>query len=144
MKNLTLYWNRRPGVFVNKNTGQQVQLIGSFGPMFTGSVREWYETLVETIIDLRNQLHRGAGKNSREINVYVDPDVRCILESTILYKPSQGEGFKPNMKKSPRGLIGTLCGMNVIESKKVERFEVEMEFKTGINIERGKVKILED
>ena len=144
MKELTLYWNRRPGVFVNKTNGQQVRLEGlSIGPVFTGSVREWYETLVETVIDLRNQLQRAGGRTAREINVYVDPDVRCILESTILYKPSDGgESFRS--KKGPRGLVGTLCGMNVFESRDVERFEIEMEYKNGVNTERGKVIVLED
>lgn len=135
MSEITFYWNRKPGVFVNKKTGEKFQITliegGVRGPAFTGTVREWYETLVETIIDVRNHLHRDAGKNSREINVYVSPDVRCILESSVLFKPNDKNG-------------GTLCGMNVIQSRSVPRFEVEVEFKTGSAIERGRVVITED
>mgnify|MGYP000853837517 FL=1 len=51
----TFYWSRKPGNFVNKNTGESIleslKELKIEGPKFTGSVREWYETLVETIYD---------------------------------------------------------------------------------------------
>lgn len=141
MSEKILYWNRRPGKFVNKNTGEEVLWALAeggkpVGPAFMGSVHEWYETLVETLIDLRNQLHREAGKNSRQIKVYVHPDVRRTLESTVLYKPSSGEG--------PRSKVATLYDMDVFVSNKVRRFEIEMEFKTDAQTKRGKVLIQED
>lgn len=74
----TLYWSRRPGKFVRKLTGEEVT-----GASFTGSVREWYETLVETIIDANNMAELG-----KKAGISVSPDVATILECTVLYKPA--------------------------------------------------------
>jgi len=77
----TYYWDRRPGMFVNKTTGATAS-----GPSFTGTVREWYETLVETIIDVANQIHRKTLRGSANFLV-CGPDVATIFEATNLYKP---------------------------------------------------------
>lgn len=74
----TLYWSRRPGKFVMKLTGREVE-----GASFTGTVREWYETLVETLIDANNIAELG-----KKSGISVSPDVATILESTVLYKPT--------------------------------------------------------
>ena len=83
-----MYWSRAPGRFVNKLTGSPVQLANSLsiGPQFTGTVREWYETLVETIIDCANTIHRKTLRGSANFMV-TSPDVCTILESSVLYKP---------------------------------------------------------
>jgi hypothetical protein len=51
------YWNRKPGSFVNKRSGATVSNVSTVSghASFTGTVREWYETLVETIIDVANE-----------------------------------------------------------------------------------------
>jgi hypothetical protein len=76
------YWSRAPGKFVNKTNGKAVTLASSLsiGPQFTGTVREWYETLVETIIDVYNQVPEPTN------NVYVGPNVATILESSVLFR----------------------------------------------------------
>jgi hypothetical protein len=76
------YWSRVPGKFVNKRTGQAVNLGSSLSiaPPFTGTVREWYETLLETIIDVYNNMHEPTN------NVYVGPNVATILESSVMFK----------------------------------------------------------
>jgi hypothetical protein len=76
------YWSRAPGQFLNKETGA-VSSIGTF----TGTVREWYETLVETIIDVANQIHRKTLRGSANF-IVVGPDVATILEASVFYKPS--------------------------------------------------------
>lgn len=84
-----LYWSRAPGKFVNKLTGAPITLATSLsiGPAFTGTVREWYETLVETIIDAANTIHRKTLRGAANF-VVTSPDVCTILESSVLYKPS--------------------------------------------------------
>jgi hypothetical protein len=77
----TMYWSRKPGDFVNKLTGASVA-----GASFTGTVREWYETLVETTIDVANTIHRKTLRGAANFMV-VSPDVATILENTVLYKP---------------------------------------------------------
>ena len=83
-----MYWSRAPGMFVNKLTGQPVNMTNSLqiGPQFTGTIREWYEGLIETIIDVANTIHRKTLRGSANFCV-VSPDVATILESSVLYKP---------------------------------------------------------
>ena len=82
------FWSRAPGKFVNKETGAAANKASSLagGPSFTGTVREWYETLVETIIDAANTIHRKTLRGSANF-IVVGPDVATILESSVLYKP---------------------------------------------------------
>jgi len=84
-----LFWSRAPGKFVNKTTGFPVDLASSLssGPHFTGTVREWYETLIETIIDCGNTIHRKTLRGSANFMV-TSPDVCTILEASVYYKPS--------------------------------------------------------
>ena len=51
-----LHWSRQPGRFLNRETGEDVTT--SLYPDFTGTVSEWYETLLETINDLSARIHR--------------------------------------------------------------------------------------
>lgn len=90
------YWSRAPGRFVLKTTGAPINLASSLsiGPAFTGTVREWYETLIETIIDVANTIHRKTLRGSANF-IVTGPDVCTILESSVLYKPRytlDGEG----------------------------------------------------
>ena len=57
------------------------------GPQFTGTVREWYETLVETIIDVANEIHRKTLRGSANF-IVCSPEVSTIFEASVLYKPS--------------------------------------------------------
>lgn len=83
------FWSRSPGKFVNKQTGLEVSRNSSLtpGPNFTGTVREWYETLTETIIDVANEIHRKTLRGSANF-IVVGPDVATILEASVFYKPS--------------------------------------------------------
>ena len=78
----TMYWSRKPGNFVNKLTGADVT-----GGSFTGTVREWYETLVETCIDVSNTIQRKTLRGAANFMV-CSPDVATIFEASVLYKPS--------------------------------------------------------
>jgi hypothetical protein len=84
-----LYWSRAPGKFLNKETGAEATASSSLagGPAFTGTVREWYETLIETIIDAANTIHRKTLRGSANF-IVVGPDVATILESSVMYRPS--------------------------------------------------------
>lgn len=60
MKNeiLKFFWSKVPGCFVDKRTGEEIKIKRTIelGPIFTGSSDEWMETLMETIIDMKNNL----------------------------------------------------------------------------------------
>jgi len=77
------YWSRAPGDFVNKRTGKAADNSISF----TGTVREWYETLIETIIDVGNEIHRKTLRGAANF-IVVSPEVATILEASIMYRPS--------------------------------------------------------
>ena len=78
-----------PGKFVNKTNGNVANLASSLasGPSFTGTVREWYETLVETIIDVANEIHRKTLRGSANF-IVVSPEVATIFEASVLNKPN--------------------------------------------------------
>jgi len=82
----TLYWSRRPGRFLNRETGADVTT--SLAPDFTGTVSEWYETLLEAINDLSARIHRKTLRGGANF-VVCSPEVASLLEFT--------SGFKANI-----------------------------------------------
>ena len=138
------YWSRAPGRFVNKTTGQPVTLASSLsiGPQFTGTVREWYETLVETIIDVANTIHRKTLRGSANFLV-TGPDVCTILESSVLYKPKfsmDGEGQVGSPFTIGAEAIGTVSNrFTVYKDPYFSRNKILVGYKGGSYLETGYV-----
>jgi hypothetical protein len=108
------YWSRAPGKFVNKQTGSEVLRSASLaaGPAFTGTVREWYETLIETIIDCSNEIHRKTLRGSGNF-IVCGPDVSTILEATQGYKANykvDGNGQVSDQMSVGAESVGTIAG----------------------------------
>jgi hypothetical protein len=82
----TYYWSRSPGLFVHKTSGTEVGA-SSAAPDFTGTVSEWYETLVETINDVSAQIHRKTLRGGANF-IVVGPEVANILEFTAGFRAS--------------------------------------------------------
>ena len=82
----TYYWSRSPGLFVNRETGAELGA-SSAAPDFTGTVSEWYETLVETINDVSAQIHRKTLRGGANF-VVCGPEVANILEFTAGFRAS--------------------------------------------------------
>jgi hypothetical protein len=76
----TYYWSRSPGLFVKRTTGAELGA-ATKAPDFTGTVSEWYETLVETINDVSAQIHRKTLRGGANFLV-CGPEVANILEFT--------------------------------------------------------------
>jgi len=76
----TYYWNRRPGLFVDRDTGALTG-VGDF----TGTVSEWYETLLETVNDVSAQIHRKVLRGGATFLV-TSPEVANILEFTAGFR----------------------------------------------------------
>jgi hypothetical protein len=139
-----MYWSRAPGRFVNKLTGVNVTLTTSLsiGPQFTGTVREWYETLVETIIDCANTIHRKTLRGSANFMV-TSPDVATILESSVLYKPKfsiDGEGQVGSPFTIGAEAIGTLSNrFTVYKDPYFPRNRILVGYKGGSYLETGYV-----
>ena len=95
----TYYWSRSPGLFVNRETGAEIGA-SSAAPDFTGTVSEWYETLVETINDVSAQIHRKTLRGGAT-HIVTSPEVANILEFT--------SGFRANVTAdADRGDIGAV------------------------------------
>jgi len=98
-KAATYYWSRSPGLFVNKTTGAELGA-ASAAPDFTGTVSEWYETLIETINDVSAQIHRKTLRGGANF-VVCSPEVANILEFTA--------GFRANVTAdAEKGDIGAV------------------------------------
>jgi len=94
----TYYWSRKPGKFVEKESGAAANQ--SLFPDFTGTVSEWYETLVETINDVSAQIHRKTLRGGANFLV-VGPEVANLLEFT--------SGFRANITADgDRGTVGAV------------------------------------
>jgi hypothetical protein len=95
----TYYWSRSPGLFVNRETGLELGATAA-APDFTGTVSEWYETLIETINDVSAQIHRKTLRGGANF-VVTSPEVANIMEFTA--------GFRANVTAdSDRGDIGAV------------------------------------
>jgi hypothetical protein len=75
----TYYWSRKPGKFVDRTGGQSTNQ--SLFPDFTGTVSEWYETLLETVNDVSAQIHRKTLRGGANFLV-CGPEVANVLEFT--------------------------------------------------------------
>ena len=82
----TYYWSRSPGLFVNRTTGVEIGA-ASAAPDFTGTVSEWYETLIETINDVSAQIHRKTLRGGANF-IVCGPEVANILEFTAGFRGS--------------------------------------------------------
>ena len=83
-----LFWSRRPGKFLNRDTGAPISTSANeslLGADFTGTVSEWYETLLETINDVSAQIHRKTLRGGANFLV-CGPEVANILEFTAGFK----------------------------------------------------------
>ena len=95
----TYYWSRSPGLFVNRETGAELGATAA-SPDFTGTVSEWYETLIETINDVSAQIHRKTLRGGANY-VVCSPEVANILEFT--------SGFRANVTAdADKGEIGAV------------------------------------
>tara|TARA_R110000824_G_scaffold43779_1_gene127770 strand:+ start:13301 stop:15145 length:1845 start_codon:yes stop_codon:yes gene_type:complete len=84
----TLHWSRRPGRFLNRESGAAIAVAANIaGPDFTGTVSEWYETLVETINDVSARIHRKTLRGGANF-VVVSPEVANVLEFTAGFRAS--------------------------------------------------------
>jgi len=139
-----LYWSRAPGKFVNKESGAEVKLTDSLsaGPRFTGTVREWYETLVETIIDVANTIHRKTLRGSANF-IVTSPDVCTMFEASVFYRPSlsiDGEGQVASPFSLGAEKVGSLSNrFQVYKDPYFPRNKILVGYKGGSYLETGYV-----
>jgi hypothetical protein len=94
----TVYWDRRPGNFVLKDTG-----VAATGATFIGTRDEWNETLVDTLIDLKNM----TGGTS----VDAGRSAMAIIRQSVLFKK---ENVLSNFVLGPDGSVGGYFVVNEV------------------------------
>lgn len=84
-----LYWSRAPGKLVNKFTGAEALQSSTLspGPMLFGDAQQWYQTLLETITDAANTIHKKTLRGSGNF-IVTSPDVCTMLEHVNSYRAS--------------------------------------------------------
>jgi len=128
----TMYWSRKPGNFLDKLTGNTAT-----GASFTGTVREWYETLIETIIDVANVIHRKTLRGAANFLV-VSPDVATILEASVLYKPNLSMDPKESQFTVGTERVGSLNNrFTVYKDPYFPRNQILVGYKGGSFLETG-------
>lgn len=138
------FWSKAPGRFLDKYTGRPQNLASALaiGPSFTGTVREWYETLVESVIDVANTIHRKTLRGSANF-VVTSPDVCTLLEASVLYKPKytlDGEGQVSTPFTIGAEPVGTLSNrFTVYKDPYFPRNKILVGFKGGSYLETGYV-----
>jgi hypothetical protein len=136
------YWSRAPGKFVNKEKVLRFcQDSSGSWTIFRGTVREWYETLIETIIDVANQIHRKTLRGSANF-IVVGPDVATILEASVFYKPSTAWTVTDRSGGMVIGAdkVGTLSNrFTVYKDPYFPRNKVLVGYKGGSYLETGYV-----
>ena len=138
------FWSRAPGRFLNKVTGVEVARSDTTypGPQFTGTVREWYETLIETVIDVANEIHRKTLRGSANF-IVVSPDVATVLEASVMYKPNysiDGQGQVGGSMSIGASPIGTLSNrFTVYKDPYFPRNKILVGYKGGSYLETGYV-----
>ncbi len=136
------FWSRSPGRFVNKLTGARQNLASSLqiGPSFTGTTHDWYQTLVETVIDVANTIQYKTLRGSANFMV-TSPDVCTILESTMLYKPKltiDGDGQVGSPFTVGAEAIGTVSNrFTVYKDAYFPRNRILVGYKGGNYLESG-------
>jgi hypothetical protein len=139
-----MYWSRSPGKILNKFTGNEATKASTLspGPAFTGTVREWYETLTETIIDVANTIHRKTLRGSANF-VVCSPDVCTLFENSLLYKANLSIGVDGQVS-APFSLgaekVGSLSNrFTVYKDPYFPRNKVLVGYKGGSYLETGYV-----
>lgn len=95
------YWSRRPGHFIDPQTGHPT---GAF-LSFSGTVREWYDTLIEDIFSL----HRISG--FEKSYVHVPTNLLPILQSSISFRPYFDSNILiPNNEDFNSSIVGLING----------------------------------
>ena len=100
------YWSYSQGNFVNILTGKSINIPGH---VFTGTLREWSETLIETIIYAFDKTPEPTN------SIYVGSDLLRVLESSVCFRPLRWARQDIGVF-----LFGTIDGHNVYLDEKLK------------------------
>ncbi len=101
------FWSRLPGRFLDKTNGAELH-----GATFTGTIREWFETLIEVMIDVTiHAVRERGGAPIPGCEWRVDATIKTIIECSVLYKPILS--LEPEMGTIGADHPGVICNVPV-------------------------------
>lgn len=78
-------WSRSPGKFLTKGTRKEMHSPPAHNPVFHGSVRDWYQSLVGEVVDMVIQYQGKNPSDSNGLLLITSPEVARILSFTSLF-----------------------------------------------------------
>lgn len=88
-----LYWAIKPGRLVNKYTGEFAKDLAFFSlPVMKQD--EWNQTLLETVTDASNMIHRASLRGSANLVIFNEA-LLPTFESLVAYKPQKERSSVP-------------------------------------------------
>jgi hypothetical protein len=130
---ITRHWSRIPGKFLTPD-GRVFNEISTSKIQFEGSVREWYETLIETIRDVVIAVG--------ETRVWVSPKTRVLVEASFAFCPAieldgmtftSKRGSETTLIPVENDAIGVIDNMTFFERQSIDDNDVLI----IVNDERG-------
>jgi hypothetical protein len=107
-------WSRQPGRYVSIANGVVSDVTDNADASaisqnmgFTGTNQDWYQTLMETVNAVSNEIHKRNLRSGANW-IVTSPDVATILESIAYFKPNAS--FDPSETQYSMGIekVGTL------------------------------------
>lgn len=82
------HWSRLPGKFISKHgipiPSDWISVTPCY--QFTGTVREWYEKLVDETYSVIDEITLNMFSPVHEVHVYAHPDIELIYETSLRMK----------------------------------------------------------
>lgn len=99
------------GTFLNKLTGVAALKASTppDGPWFQGSIREWYETLIETIIDAADDILCKTSRGPGNV-IVVSPEMLTLLQHSVAFRPDYHQLGGPSEEEPVRHITSKLEG----------------------------------
>lgn len=112
------------------------------GPTFCGTVREWYETLAETIIEAIKKVEETTGFYC---SIHCEQDVLTILECTTRYKLnySQDLGLKKGKIPEYKVSVGLFADRELFDNPKVPKGTIKVYSSNGNTKAEYEIRILD-
>jgi len=99
------YWSRNLGTFLNSRNGS----IASVGQDFYGTQQDWYQTLIETLLEASNAIHKKTLRGAANF-IVTSPEVCTMLEATHTFRPQLSLDEKEVKYSLGLEKVGTLNG----------------------------------
>lgn len=101
------FWNRNLNSWVNSRTGASIS--AAVGGTFYGTQQDWYQTLIETLLEASNMVHKKTLRGAANF-IVTSPEIATMLEATQTFRPALSLDEKEVKYSLGMEKVGTLAG----------------------------------